>query len=63
MAYMYKIINFFKSYKVTLLDVNNIYKIDVDISLTTFDIYLIHKKEIISVTAQEFIKFIKKDYK
>ena len=47
----------------TIDSYNNIYKIDVDISLTTFDIYLIHKKEIISVTAQEFIKFIKKDYK
>lgn len=51
MAYMYKIINFFKSYKVTLLDVNNIYKIDEERVFIIDDYYInyiFNKNEVIN---------------
>lgn len=51
MTYMYKIINFFKSYKVTLLDINNIYKIDEERVFIIDDYYInyiYHKREVIN---------------
>lgn len=46
----------------TIGSYNNIFKVNLDTSLSDFDIFLIHKKEIVSVTAQEFINFIKNKY-
>lgn len=36
----------------------NLKKIDVDVSLPTFDIYVIHKEKVVSIPTTEFIKFI-----
>lgn len=47
----------------TIKSYANISKVDLNVSLSDFDIFLIHKKDIISVTAQEFINFIKNKYK
>lgn len=74
-GYMYKIINFFKSYKISILDIQTIYKLDKENKISIFDdifyqyyfvktqiIDMIESKQMITNMSKEDIMKLADDY-